>query len=131
MTESVESGFHIVLDDFMDWPDPTDYNIKDFDLPKPSDYFITSGDAVSKATVMVADMWQIAGKARKQFAKSKSKSHQEFIKKIWAFSGQCQSFLNYLKKLRGEHIFLETEHRDHKLYVIPKDPRKKIQETID
>jgi hypothetical protein len=48
-----------------------------------------------------------------------------FLEKLWECAGRCRTMLNMLKKIRGTHIFLETEWRDHRLYIIPKDPRKK------
>lgn len=105
--------------------DPADYGIDDFDIVKPADYFITSGDAVVKATHLDNDIWRLAGEARKRFGQSTNERHVEFQRRLWEMAGRCRALLNTLKKVRGENIFLETEWRDHKLYCIPKNPRKK------
>lgn len=120
-----ETGFHVIIDDHVPTVRPGMYGIMDLDTVNPNAYFITSGDAVSKATVLDRDMWDAAGQARKKYGNSKNKEHQEFLKLVWGAAGRTRKFLNFLKSLRAEHIFLETEWRDHKLYCIPKDPRKK------
>lgn len=124
----METGTHVCVNDHVPLVNPLAYGITDLDAINPNDYFITSGDAVSKATILDRDMWQAAGQARKQYGNSKKKDHQQFLVLIWDAAGKCRKFLNFLKKIRGEHIFLETEWRDHRLYCIPKDPRKKGQE---
>ncbi len=117
--------YELNVSEHVDYINPHDYGITDFESINPSDYFITSGDAVVKATHLEKDMWRVAGEARKRFGKSRNKRHLEFQRKIWIAAGKCRLLLNMLKKVRGEHIFLETEWKDHVLYCIPKDPRKK------
>lgn len=123
--KDMETGFHVSIGDHITTIRPQDYGISDMPVMDPSAYFVTSGDAVCKATVLDKDMWQAAGRAQRLYGKSKRKKHQEFVKKVWEMAGSCRKFVNFLKGLRGDAIFLETEHRDHKLYVIPKNPRKK------
>ncbi len=113
------------LDAHVPFVDPADYGIKDLEAVRPSDYFVTSGDAVVKATHLSKDMWILAGEVRRRYGASKQKKHKDFESKIWAAAGKARSLINTLKAVRGEAIFLETEWKDHKLLCIPKNPRKK------
>lgn len=117
--------YELNIDEHVPYVNPADYNISDFAVPKPTDYFVTSGDAVVKAEHLNRDMWQCAGEARKRFKSSSTKRHLEFQQKLWECAGKCRTMLGLLKKIRGTHIFLEVEWRDHVVCCIPKDPRKK------
>ena len=109
--------------DFVPHVKASDYDVIDFPTINPADYFITSGDAVVKATVLEKEMWTLAGKVKKEFGNSKDKKHKAFIANIWSAAGKCRILLNHLKKIRGSAIFAETEWRDHKLLIIPKNPK--------
>lgn len=121
------SGTPYVLDieKYVTYVNPRDYDITDIQLDDPRSYFITSGDAVVKADYLTKYMWKMAGVVRRRFGKSTDDKEKAFEKKVWECAGRCQRMLNVLTKLRGDNIFLETEWRDHVLYVIPKNPRKK------
>lgn len=109
--------------DFVPHINPKDYGIEEFESIDPITYFITSGDAVIKATFLEKAMWVLAGKVRKAYGKSKDKQHQKFQTDIWKTAGKCRTLLKRLKEIRGKSIFAETEWRDHKLIVIPKNPK--------
>lgn len=71
------------------------------ELPQinPSDYFITSGEAVKKAEKLVKDVYSLAVKAR--------------------------SFRDKLKRARGSKKYLETSREDSRLLIKRKDPRNR------
>jgi hypothetical protein len=115
--------YQINITDFVPHIQPSEYGIENIKTINPNDYFITSGDAVVKATVLEKDMWTLAGKIRKELGKSKDKKHKEFISSIWSAAGKCRVLLHHLKEIRGTAIFAETEWRDHKLIIIPKNPK--------
>lgn len=117
--------YELDIDSYVQFIDPAEYGINEFEVIRPTDYFITSGDAVIKATYLDRDMWHLAGEARKKYGKSTNKKHKAFQKRLWEAAGKCRILLNTLKKIRGDAIFLELEWRDHKLYCIPKNPRKR------
>lgn len=68
----------------------------------PKDYFCTTGEAVIKARMLEADLFAMAGLARK--------------------------LKNVLEKLRGENIYLETHWDDGRLLLKAKNPRKNKEE---
>lgn len=113
----------IEIGKFVPYVDANNYGITNFKTINPNDYFITSGDAVVKATVLEKDMWALAGRVKKEFGKSPDKQYKTFISDIWSAAGKCRVLLNHLKKIRGTAIFAETEWRNHKLLVIPKNPK--------
>ncbi len=67
----------------------------------------------------------IAKAAKKQFKNSAKKREQTFAKNLMAAAKKCKQFLTKLKEIRGDAVFLETEFREHTLWVIPKNPRAK------
>ena len=69
----------------------------------PLDYFITSGDAVSKARILQRDL------------RSAGAIHE---------ADRANALVEALIAARGNAIFLETEYSsDHRLLCIPKNPR--------
>lgn len=77
-------------------------NVADFLKPiDPSRYYVTSGEAVTKARRLEQDLFEAAGDARR--------------------------LANILQRLRGESTYLETQWYDGKLLVIRKDPRSKTK----
>lgn len=78
--------YHLVLSEFISAIDP-------------HTYFITSGEAIAKATQLEKDIWLMAGKARQ--------------------------LKNMLKKARGPAVYLETEWNDNRLLLKRKNPRNK------
>lgn len=115
----------IVVLDHVPYVKPADYGYPDLKAVDPQWFFVTSGDAVVKAGVLEQRLWEAAGLARKQLAKTAAKNKQakKLLTDLWSAAGKARVFVNYLKSIRGTHIFLETDHIDRKLYVTPKDPR--------
>jgi hypothetical protein len=68
----------------------------------PLQYFRTTGEAIIKMRKLEADLFQMAGLARKVG--------------------------NILEKLRGENIYLETQWSDGRLLLKAKNPRKNKEE---
>ena len=74
----------------------------------PRDYFITSGDAVSKARTLRRDLLSLGTSAGDEAAAA------------------ADTLIGHLVAARGDAIFLETEYdSDHRLFCIPKNPRKR------
>lgn len=119
--------FELRLDDHILDIKPESFKLTDEDTPSinPHDYFITSGDAVLKATKLEQDLWTLAGKAQSYGGKKPTKKYQSYTKAIWKAAGQARSLLAKLKEARGDSCFLETEWRNHALLCIPKNPRKR------
>jgi len=126
---NLDQGGHFILvvASYVPYVDPAAYGIAPEVLTgiNPADYFITSGDAVSKATMLEKEMWALAGVAQKQLSTSKVKAHKQFVAALWAAAGKCRTLVNKLKKVRGDALWLETEWIDHHLICRPKNPRAK------
>ena len=118
---------------------------KTFGLPAdtpaidPCAYFITSGDALSKAIKLEKDMWRLAAQLRAKYAKLKTvknkktwvfePKYKEYVQTVWKCAGQCRAMVNRLYEAKGVNCFLETEWREQHLIVIPKNPRSKSNIT--
>ena len=84
-------------------------NVWELDVPNiipgsidPMKYFRTTGEAIIKMRKLEADLFQMAGLARKVG--------------------------NILEKLRGENIYLETQWNNGRLLLKAKNPRKNKEE---
>lgn len=121
----MQKAYEINIYDYVEKVDAAAHGITDLDTIDPVDFFITSGDAVSKAKMMEQRLWALAGMARKRYGKSKRRLHKSYLQKIWVVAGRARRFTNILKTMRGDAVFAETEWRDHKLYVTPKNPRQR------
>lgn len=138
--------FQLELADHIQFVNPKKYGIKE-EYVDPHEYFITSGDAIQKAKVLEKDLWALASRLRKRvielmmkekkisaakarerykkgYGPKRPKRLKEYEAAVWAAAGQARSLINKLKKARGDACFLETEWDDHKLFCIPKNPRK-------
>lgn len=144
--EPAPSVFELVLDDHVKYVNPKDYGVDERSI-KPSDYFVTSGDAVEKARVLERDLWDLAGELRRKcctiIAEENTCSYsqaqelyrtgvrpqnpaglKDFETEVWKSAGASRKLLNALIKAKGVNIFLETEWDSHHLLCIPKNPRK-------
>jgi len=147
--EPAPSVFELVLGDYLNFINPKDYGIDEQSI-NPSDYFVTSGDAVEKTKVLERDLWNLAGELRKKcyniIAEENSCTYvqaqemyrtgtrpqnpaklRDFETEIWRSAGASRKLLNALIKAKGPNIFLETEWDSHHLLCIPKNPRKVTQ----
>lgn len=78
----------------------------------PRNYFVTSGDAVSKASVLAADLHSYATTTGDDQARQASDRAAELVRSLIA--------------VRGDAVFLETEYDiNHRLLCIPKNPRSR------
>lgn len=141
--------YELVIDAHVPFADPLVYGLNDEPYVKPSDYYITSGDAVEKTKVLEKDLWVLAGDLRKRccqyIAEEKKCTYvkaQEWYRKgfrpagrrqfamyeeaVWKSAGASRRLLNALKKAKGKNVFLETEWDSHRLLCIPKNPRKQV-----
>ena len=128
--------FELRLRDYLPCTDPKTFGLPaDTPTTDPCDYFITSGDALSKAIKLEKDMWILATKLRKKYAKLKKKrgkttwifdpEYKEYVEAVWECAGRCRAMVNRLYEAKGKNCFLETEWREQRLIVIPKNPRNK------
>ena len=107
---------------------PPSYNMPAIN---PEEYFITSGDAVQKTKYLCKVLWRYAGQVRRKLKSMRPTAGDlEFERSCWRQAGAAVKMLHALIKIRGEHIFLETEwNSDRTLRVICKDPR--VRSEID
>lgn len=117
--------FELRIYDHIPLLEPADFGIPE-DAPRldPLEYFITSGDAISKTKYLCKMAWQ---KYRdvKEYLKTKPKGQRKAYEKLAKeITGKCQSLMYKLINCRGESHFLETEWRgDAVIVVIAKNPR--------
>jgi len=121
------SVFELIVTDHIKFVDPKLYGLSTEGID-PSDYFITSGDAVEKAKILDRDIWHLAGELRKELKllipdDARTILFKDYEAAMWKAAGQSRKMLNALKKAKGVNFFLETEWDDHKLLCIPKNPR--------
>ena len=90
----------------------------------PSSYFITSGDAVSKAKKLESDLWSLAHTLKNNRPKRVTKKYLKYEKVVWSCAVKARTVVRRLVEARGDSCFLETEWRDRALLVIPKNPRR-------
>ena len=139
--------YELIISDHVPYVDPATYGLSEERSIRPSDYFITSGDAVEKTKILERDLWELAGSLRKRsceiisteknvnYVKAQQLYRQgirpksparfsEFEEAIWKAAGASRKLLNALKKAKGPNVFLETEWDSHRLLCIPKNPRR-------
>lgn len=151
--EPPPSVYELIIDEHIPFADPTVYGLENEALIRPSDYFITSGDAVEKTKVLERDLWELAGSIRKRcyqliaadnactYVQAQDLYRQgirpksppglkDYEEAVWKAAGCSRKLLGALKKARGVNIFLETEWDSHRLLCIPKNPRRQATESI-
>lgn len=92
----------------------------------PSDYFVTSGDAIQKTLQLSRDL-KVHHKRVKAVYK-KNKTIKPYYNKILEAGEGVRKMLKSLQKAKGPAIFLETEWESGILRIIPKNPR--IREEV-
>ena len=97
--------------------DPKNYGAKGI-LIDPIQYFITSGDAVSKTKALLKDFTKAASESKGKYATALKKAVK-----------LTQELVVNLELARGDACFLETEWDNHVLFVIPKNPRDKTPQV--
>ena len=94
---------------------------------EPKNYFVTSGDAISKSNQLLSDFYDHAHLARKLAKKGvdNAKTIREYESHCWKSAEQTRKMITDLKKVRGKSKFLETEWLNGTLMCIAKNPRPK------
>jgi hypothetical protein len=113
----VSSSFFIEVDKHIRFVDPKKYKSAEAGID-PMRYFITSGDAVQKIGIMIQHVRTAIRKNKNAYGKALQKMLKEATTLQKAFL-----------KIRGPHCFLETEWDSHRLVCVPKDPRKRDDES--
>jgi len=120
-------------------------NIKHKSINKsidPKKYFVTSGEAVTKSTVLENDLWEIYKQLLKltieifededlealyslriNMLSKFDKQLQKCLLECWKSSCQARYLTIHLTEARGTHLFLETDWQDGDIVCYPKNPR--------
>lgn len=121
-SDKIADIYELVLEDHLIEIRPSDYKLSDVPSLNPTEYFITSGDAVQKTKALIRDYKEVIDKVQQCVL------HIDVSKYLADVKVQCshaETLLELLLKARGTNIFLETEWNQHKLLCIPKNPRAK------
>lgn len=117
-------SFILDITHYLDVIRPRDYFIfrEDFD---PNTYFITSGDAINKTIMLIADLELFKSHIQEciNVHLTYTTPEIEFISTIDTAIKNANKLLDDLYTAKGENCFLETEWENHRLYVVPKNPR--------
>jgi hypothetical protein len=125
--ENRPSVFELRLSDHLNDIDPESFKLGE-ETPQiiPTQYFISSGNALDKAKQLEKDLWALAGELRKNPPKRITKKFENYRSAVWKCAGKCRKLVNKLDLARGDAYFLETEwSADRKLLCIPKNPRNR------
>lgn len=118
--------FQLVLSEWLEpLIPPPGWNLPPLD---PTEYYITSGDAVQKAEQFRKDAYTYAGKAVKvlnRLDRIPSNKEIAFGKKCWSVVAKANLLKKALLHAKGSAVFLETEWDQGRLICIPKNPRLK------
>ena len=112
--------YELVIEEHVIELKPTKYKLANVPVIKPNDYFITSGDAVQKTKALIRDYKEAIDALQQLILNIDVGAYLNDIKVQYS---RAQEMLELLLKARGSNIFLETEWNQHKLYIIPKNPR--------
>ena len=113
----VSSSFFIEVDKHIRFVDPKKYKSAEAGID-PMRYFITSGDAVQKIGIMIQHVRTAIRKNKNAYGKALQKMLKE-----------ATTLQKVFLEIRGPHCFLETEWDSHRLVCVPKDPRKRDDES--
>ena len=108
----------------------------------PKDYFITSGEAVTKCTVLENDLWECYTEALKNGLEALSEEFDNPVQAMregelflldqelqlcltnsWRGACQARHLMIHLTEARGAHLFLETDWSEGQVVCYPKNPR--------
>lgn len=104
---------------------PKDFYIfrEDFD---PNTYYITSGDAIKKTTVLIHDLERYKNHIAEyvNVFSTYTEVELDFISVLDVAIESAHKMLDDLKIAKGDNCFLETEWgENHNLFVLGKNPR--------
>lgn len=114
--------YELVVEDHVLYVNPKDYKLTGVLEIKPSDFYVTSGDAVEKTKALVREYKYVIGELT---SKANSVRLADYIADLIIQQSAAEDMLSLLVKARGTNIFLETEWNQHHLLCIPKNPRAK------
>jgi len=126
--------------DLYEWVEPI---VEAYDTSiDPKDYFITSGEAVTKCTVLELDLWKHYGSLLCDSLNALSEEFEQPVQALregelfWldrelqlcltrSWRGACQArhLVIHLTEARGAHLFLETDWSEGQVVCYPKNPR--------
>ena len=133
-------GYIFTMDE---WVYPIDISHPDVSVQiDPKKYFVTSGEAVTKSTILENDLWECYNKIIKliitlfedesldpieslrsnKLIKFDSKL-QQCLLVSWKSACQARFLTIHLTEARGTHLFLETDWHDGNIICYPKNPR--------
>lgn len=108
----------------------------------PRDYFITSGEAVTKGTVLEGVLWSVYTNMVEQALTTLDEEFENpldalryghllevnrelhtYLLQSWRSACQARYLLIHLTEARGANLFLETDWSEGKVVCYPKNPR--------
>ena len=133
-------GFMFNMDEWV-YPFKLDHPSINIEID-PKTYFVTSGEAVTKSTVLEEDLWKCYNSIIKiiielfedesvspleslrlnKLAKFDTKL-QQCLLTCWKSACQARFLTIHLTEARGTHLFLETDLQDGNIICYPKNPR--------
>lgn len=101
---------------------PKDYHVfrEEFN---PSNYFVTSGDAIRKTKRLLKDLQIYKSEIIAYIEAVEPEKSEEIRIALEKQLGEGRRLLQDLITAKGENCFLETEWDNHTLLVIAKNPR--------
>jgi hypothetical protein len=114
--------YELVIEDHLKYVDPALFKLSNVSHINPSEYYVTSGDAVEKTKALVREY---ANVVESLMSSGNNVRVADYIAELLIQQSQAEDLLNLLIKARGTNIFLETEWNQHHLLCIPKNPRAK------
>ena len=121
-SDQLADVYELVIQDHIQYIDPKDYKLNSVLDIRPSEFFVTSGDAVEKTKALVREYKFIINQLSVKFVSSKL---ADYVADLILQQNAAEDMLNLLIKARGTNVFLETEWNQHHLLCIPKNPRAK------
>jgi len=108
----------------------------------PKMYFVTSGEAVTKSTILESDLWDCYRSLlniiinifedegldplysfRHNLLIKFDMELQKCLLQCWRSACQSRYLTTHLTEARGTHLFLETDWQDGSILCYPKNPR--------
>jgi len=133
-------GYVFTMDE---WVYPIDTQYEDIIIKiDPKMYFVTSGEAVTKSTVLEDDLWKLYNILLKRVVMIFEDESMDYIESLrsnklykldaklqqclllcWKSACQARFLTIHLTEARGTHLFLETDWQDGNIICYPKNPR--------
>jgi hypothetical protein len=107
--------------DAYNWVDKYECEIFDIKID-PKQYFVTSGEAVIKSSVLEEDLWSTYKKLY-IYSKDFNQIIHRHLNSCWKSACQATNLTINLIEARGTHMFLETDWYEGLVLCYPKNPR--------